>query len=413
MDVIYRDTELPLANTYYRISVIVRTLEELGLADCYAHDDTRFHSEEQLALKIAQTALADMYLQYQSGGAPVEAFQKAVQRAGDVAYFVTMDDDIHYASPLNPRYQFLGWKAPDGRTLRKGETIWFHDEKTGERWPIWKDGENNFDISRNKRGMKSFERVLKRADGVIVTSDRLKQAYEERLGLTNIYTFPNSMIPEDYPRISLAKQPGVVRVLWQGGSSHYEDWYSAKDTIADAIRAFPETRLVVWGSFWKGVHGLVPPEQLEHHEVVAYEAFKIKLAAMDFDINIAPLADSIFNRGKSCIKFYEASILPEPKPTLAANVPPYSDEIVDDETGFLYSSPEEFRQKFEALVRFPKLRLRLARNAQKWVLANRAASVTVPKLWDWMVKKREARRGQSAVHRKRKRASSRTFKSGT
>ena len=401
----YRYAGLPSANLEYRLLVLTRTLKAHGLAECVSHNDTVFRSEDELQQLIAAGAGADMYLQYQAGGKFVESFMRAMRRVGDVAYFVTLDDDIHAISPLNPRFARIGWKAPDGRPLRKGETIWFAPEE-GEKWPIWKDGENDFDIVRNRVGMRSFEKILKAADGVICTTQRLADAYTERLGLKHTVVFPNSVVASDFPRISLAKAPGVVRVLWQGGQSHYEDWYGAKDTVANAIAAFPETRLVVWGDFWKGIHGLVPEAQLEHHEVVPYDAFKIKLSAMDFDINIAPLSASMFNLSKSCIKWYEASVLPEPKPTLAARVPPYSDEIVDDETGFLYSTPEEFRAKFEALVRSKALRLRLARNAKAWVLANRTADVTVPKLWEWMLGRREAR-----LERARERASARTHRS--
>jgi glycosyltransferase involved in cell wall biosynthesis len=119
---------------------------------------------------------------------------------------------------------------------------------------------------------------------------------------------------------------------------------------------------------------------------VPYDAYKIRLATLDFDFTVIPLVENLFNEGKSAIKWYEVSALPRPKPVLAARVPPYSDEIIDGDTGLLYSDHEEFKVKFEALVRDGDLRDRLAKRAKEWVGEYRDGYKTAGPLYEWIVK---------------------------
>jgi len=92
----------------------------------------------------------------------------------------------------------------------------------------------------------------------------------------------------------------------------------------------------------------------------------------------------MFNIMKSAIKFYEPAALPKPKPILAANVPPYGDEIIHGETGMLYNDLESFMSGIDTLVRDTKARNRMAASAKDWIKENRDAYETVPPYVEWL-----------------------------
>ena len=143
----------------------------------------------------------------------------------------------------------------------------------------------------------------------------------------------------------------------------------------------PQIKWIIFGTLFPWVYEKISPFRVEFHKWVGHELFHMKLGTLCADINIATLADTRFNRCKSAIKWYEASALKIP--TLASNAGPYADEIVDGETGLLFSTPQEFVEKLELLVKDPDLRKRIGQNAYDWTRENRDAMKTVAPLADF------------------------------
>lgn len=306
------------------------------------------------------------------------------------AMILDLDDNIDYVHPLNPRFNVLGTKIPGHGWLKPGEAVNI-TLPSGEVVPVWEDKKTRstrgevFDIERNIRGIKQLCLVLKRSQGASFTTERLRSYYEKAHNLRNTYVFPNSVIVEDYPVVRLERDPGTIKVLWQGGDSHYADWFEIREGLREATKRFPEIKWLIWGTRYPWIHDVLPRERVEYIQWVPYDAYKVRLATIDYDIALAPLVGSIFNESKSAIKWYESSVLTPPKPVLASNVPPYSDEMQDGVNGMLYSSTEEFLQKLEILVRSKEKRDELAGNARKWILKHRQARNTVPKYGDWLL----------------------------
>lgn len=397
--VLYREPIKQFAQMYYRQEVPARVVEAKGLgAPTWARwwEVTTEEDKERATLEMLNH---DFVVFYCSGGTSVERLLDFLDEVGceetpegivtPPSFFEDVDDNIDYVSPLNHKFATIGTRLPESGLLKPGESVNILMQD-GSKLTVWEDGKTSnydgevFDVVRNQEGVASLHRVLKRARGVSFTTERLRDYYVKTYGLENTYAFPNSVIFEDYPDIRLKKSKGVVRVLWQGGDSHYEDWYGLRDALKEVCDKLPEVRFVIWGKEFPWVHGVIPRDRIEVHDWVPYEAYKIKLAAMDFDIALAPLVPNAFNEGKSCIKWYEASALPEPRPVLAANTPPYSDEMEDGVTGMLYDTPGDFVEKLGRLVGDRKLRGRLAANAKDWVNEHRRADITVPPYWDWL-----------------------------
>lgn len=298
-----------------------------------------------------------------------------------------LDDNIEWVHPTNPAFCYLGVRSPDGTMLTPGDEIGV--DLSGTKVTLWKDGVtkgNNmevFDIAKNLANLESIKRMIGMCDGFTFPSKHLGEHFKESWGLKDYYVFPNTIVPEDYViRPNLAPHEGV-RILWQGGFSHAIDLAPLKDAFTRTAVKYPQAKFVFWGSRYRGVYDGIPDDQVELIPWQDYGAYRPMRMMVDCDINICPLEDNLFNRCKSAIKWYEASIVTNPEVTLASRVPPYSDEIEDGKTGMLFTGPEEFAQKLGALIESTELRKDLASNANKWVMANRHYRETVPGLHEY------------------------------
>jgi glycosyltransferase involved in cell wall biosynthesis len=311
------------------------------------------------------------------------------------------DDNRDYIHPHSSVFVRDGVRAyPSTNLLTPGSTLWSVDEETGEKHILWKDGVTEdygtvFDIARNLREMRVAHDIYRLVDGVTVVSPHHARYMREVIGVKNVHVFPNTILPDHYQSYPLVPRgDGKVRILWQGGASHVIDWYPLRHAVRAITERHPEVTWVIFGQLDDWVAQYIPSDRVEHHQWVEYAAYKLKRSLLQIDINLCPLADNLFNRCKSAIKWYEASVWDKPEATLAANVPPFSDEMVNDETGLLYDSPEDFVEKLSALITDADLRARLGQAAKTWVLTHRTPSATIPDLWSYYVSLRERRIGE-------------------
>jgi len=284
-------------------------------------------------------------------------------------------------------YSRFGIRGINGEKLNPGDSIVVRGDN-GKEIPMWVDKKTAgykdevFDIARNYELLESFHTFMARVDACTFPSRHLGEWYEKHWGVTNWYIFPNSVVPEHYPQVELAPHEGV-RIIWQGGMSHDQDWHPIKDAVLEVAKKYPQAKFVMWGNPYSQIMKALPEDQIEYIPWMSYDAYKPWRVLVDADINLCPLIGNMFNRCKSAIKWYEASILKTPEVTLAANVIPYNEEMVDGETGLLYSTPEEFAEKLGNLIENAELRTKLGENAKKWVLNNRHYLKTVSELADF------------------------------
>jgi len=90
------------------------------------------------------------------------------------------------------------------------------------------------------------------------------------------------------------------------------------------------------------------------------------LARADFDIGIAPLEDTEFNRGKSCVKFYEYAAVGTV--TLASKVEPYKSEV----NYLAKNTKKDWYKKLKRLIEDEKFRKDLLEKQQKFVRETRS-----------------------------------------
>jgi glycosyltransferase involved in cell wall biosynthesis len=97
----------------------------------------------------------------------------------------------------------------------------------------------------------------------------------------------------------------------------------------------------------------------------------------DADIGLMPLKDTPRARGKCAFKALQ--YMGVGTPVVISPVGMNADVIEDGVTGFLADTPEEWRQKLEALITQPELRERMGRAAREMVLGRYSHEANYPK----------------------------------
>ena len=380
------------ACTYYRIDIPAVQMRELYGAKVFR---VLPHMEQELNLKAKVSADVTMWYNLIGEGVldNVRTIKdmKAEELDGVLRFppatIWDSDDNTDYVHPVNTSFAVHGVRGyPSNELLRPGEQLHLEDE-TGNVFQAWVDLETLnddgllFDIERNLHLMKLRHQIVREVHGVTTPSTVLASYFRDVIGQKNVHVFPNTILPNDYPGFDLIPSK-EIRILWQGGMSHYIDWYPLRYAIREVSDKYPHVKWVVFGEDFK-FHNILPPERVERVAWVPYSAYRIRRGLMQAQINLCPLSDNVFNRCKSAIKWYEASIIRDPEATLASRVPPFSLEMTDGVNGLLYSTPEEFVQKLSLLIEDEQLRKTLGANAKQWVLDNRTPEKTLPPLHDF------------------------------
>lgn len=312
---------------------------------------------------------------------------KPVKKPDKIVYppllVMDTDDAIDWVHPFNQAYNCLGVRDQEGNLLKPGQNVTI--QYKGKEEVLWRDKYTRgmkdyvFDIEQNLENIGYHYDASRLAAGVTVTNDFLAQIYKDQ-GIEDVYVYPNSVIPEDwwFPPLK-ERTDGTVRIIWEGGASHLDSWIPVKEPMLEVLKNNPQAKLVIFGDPFDWMRKEIPENQLELHSWIGYDGYKLKRACMGADINLAPLTDSAFTRAKSAIRWYEASMGPNPEATLAADVGPYQ-EIENEKTGLLYKTPQEFAEKLQGLIDNEELRKDLGKAGQEWVLANRTVDKTVPGL---------------------------------
>lgn len=371
------------AQAYYRVGVPLKSLHSLGLANVYL-DDGKDNRDLATAIMAGSDIAMGWNMSTDAGFKVIQDFNamhSAVKNGGLIlppTFVLDMDDDLSYVSPLNDTYCYFGVRNWAGDILKPGDSLLW-PAPNGKTITLWDDkitegaGNMKFDIERNLATLERHYEGARLSRGVTVTTPFLAQIYRDQ-GCKNVHVYPNSIIESDFYIPELAPHKGI-RILWQGSTSHFEDWFPVQEALVQVLKENPHVTLVIYGALWKYLERNVPEGQLEFHPWSDYSTYKVKRHILGTDINLCPLIDTPFNRSKSALKWYEASIGPTPEATLAANVGPYQ-EIEHGKTGLLYSTPEEFKTNLQALIKSKELRLALASHARDWVRLNRAAEKT-------------------------------------
>ncbi len=252
-----------------------------------------------------------------------------------------IDDYLHGISPSSPAYQF--YQAPQVK-------------------------------------QKVFENInayLQEADALTVSTDYLKKMYTKYN--PHIYVLPNSIDYEIFSEAQTQKpnHGDEIWLGWAGSRTHLADLQLIVDPVRKILREFPQTKLVLGG--WDGYYTNTQGRQFYLWEGIP-TARIITLPWVDdveeypkllaqFDIGLAPLTDTMFNRCKSNLKYLE--YVSCGAAVIASAVEPYAQTIQDGRTGLLVTTdkPKLAKAWYDAiktLVVNQTLRLQLAEHGKRF-----------------------------------------------
>jgi len=337
-----------------------RVRQPFEIIKAYTESDAYVLTSEDDGIKFVQAAKsADVALVRQGGEAAIDELKKYPE-FNHLKWILDIDDNIELISPYSQHYAEYGTEE-------------YFDKGTG-KW-LWKNGEQGFDLAKNRTRVASLLHGMRTADLVTTTTDYL--ADYARQYNRHVAVLPNCVDPAAWWPVELVPHK-QLRVGWNGGVSHYEDWYSIRKPLNELMRKH-RFKLVMAGSHYDG---LIDPDNRELVEVLPWVPFKAhsyRMMALDLDLALIPLADLPFNRYKSEIKLVEMSAMAVP--SVVSNVGPYA-EALPRLTALPYTNEQTFTTAMETLLTNPARRHEIGKKARKDAMKHYDAKANASKWVD-------------------------------
>jgi glycosyltransferase involved in cell wall biosynthesis len=205
---------------------------------------------------------------------------------------------------------------------------------------------------------------LQSASHVITSTDYLKERFSKYN--KNITVIPNAIDFELWDKAREGyKKHKRVRIGWMGSCTHFKDLEMIKEALETVLERHKNAEV-----YMVGYDPMIfnHPRIIIHNKwsnIMDYPQFVGKYS---FDIGIAPLRDSIFNRAKSNLRYIEYSALQIP--TVASDVMPMKC-IKSDKTGILVeNNTAKWVEALSALIIAPERRSLMGMAAYHYVKHN-------------------------------------------
>ena len=208
--------------------------------------------------------------------------------------------------------------------------------------------------------------IVKRANGVIVTTERLAQSY--RKFNEDVFVIPNPVDPVDWEHVK-RHDDGIFRIGWFASTSHMTDIPLIREGLAWASRQ-KEVEVLIMGIApkWK-----FPFTQLPW--VDDLDMYRLLLGMLD--VGVCPIVPDSFSVFRSDVKASEMSM--GGSAVICSQQPPYVDRVHEEDC-LKASSSADFLQHIRRLVHDREETKQLAAAGKEWVLANRHIERLIP-LW--------------------------------
>lgn len=247
------------------------------------------------------------------------------------------------------------YAGADARTLVKqlrqagAAVVWDLDDSVHQ-------GNASKRSSRNVQRMQADVRaMLQLADVVTTTNEELAEEHRA-LGARCVHAIANHL-GDHYAGLERRPHDGLV-LGWAAWSDHQTDWQrlGLHETVCRLLDAHPALRVESVGL----VNLELPPERYTRTDAVPFAQLARELTR--FDIGIAPIVDTPFNRARSDIKVKEYAAAGAA--WLASPIGPYAG-LGEREGGRLVPD-DGWYEGIDALVSKPRLHRKLAKRGRRW-----------------------------------------------
>lgn len=155
-----------------------------------------------------------------------------------------------------------------------------------------------------------------------------------------------------------------IRIGWTGSITHLADIEMIAAPLTRILKEFSQVELVFMGD--TRIRDLFPEGRVEAMLGTTFEYYPARLNGLRLDIGLAPLQDTLFNRCRSQIKFYEYALAEIP----GVYSPLYNFHKFDGQLGMVAEDLDQWYRSIKNLIIHPGLREDITRSAYAYVRAN-------------------------------------------
>lgn len=268
----------------------------------------------------------------------------------DVQYARTGHEIDGHPVVVAQRFGFPGFELAWLKLWREHKMVWETDD---DLWSVEPSNARAYQYFRQPTLMRAIEHCASTAHMITVSTEPLAEVM--RQFNPNVHVLPNHI---DGALLEVnRRRADRLTIGWAGGDSHKRDWQMVAPHVRRFLERNPDVDFHMIGQDYR-------------HEAKIrgrWTAWSTRLieyySKIDFDIGIAPLVPSKFNRSKSAIKALEYSALGIP--VIASDVAPYRAFILDGVTGFLVKHDHEWERRLRELTNDHDMREEMGRKARE------------------------------------------------
>jgi len=222
---------------------------------------------------------------------------------------------------------------------------------------------------------ETIKRFLKDADAVTVSTPFLGQQMRRHTSKP-MYVVGNGVDVDHWQREVPGKEH--LTIGWMASGTHKQDAPIIKEALVRVMAQHPEVHITLIGfPDLRDLAGLEP--FADRVNIAGWQGSEQLPEYMSyFDIGLAPLVDTPFNKSKSGIKAMQ--YWANRTPVVCSPLPPY-DLVTDRENGLFANSPDEWYSALCSLVEDDTLRKSLGENGLATLLREHEMKVIVK---DWL-----------------------------
>lgn len=225
-------------------------------------------------------------------------------------------------------------------------------------------GKHHLHNYHKREGNTRLRRALELSDRLVVTTEPLKEYYEDFVPETRV--IPNALVESTWFDLPVTRRArtGKLRVGWAGAQQHLGDL----DMIQAVVAHFGNK--VDWVFM-----GMCPPSIQPHvkevHPFVSIDVYPQTLTNLDLDIAIAPLEHNHFNACKSNLRLLEYGAMGWP--VVCSDVYPFRTD--DPPVSRVPNDVDAWIAALDTLIASDTLRTDMGKQLNHWVKTRYALSV--------------------------------------
>ena len=267
-------------------------------------------------------------------------------------------------------YKYADCELMAERAFELGKTVLYQTDDN--LLNIWEGTGDQEEIDAYKIHMDFVNRLLPHVHGIITTTEELANVYRKEYN-RKTYAIPNAVDIKEWSMYPSEKSK-KIKIGWYGGRFHIYAGEEIKNQLEEALlniyKKYGDKIEYVFMGYDPGFNGF--PYRVEKQ--VGLLHFIQKLTNIGYDIGLAPLTDTKFNRCKSNLKWLEFAMLGAP--VLASDVSQYRNLPL-----LICKTSKDWFNNLDRLISDTDYRKQLGLTAKKWAIKNYSIQTMVER-WD-------------------------------